>query len=140
MFRDIWSNLNQAFFGLLFTPSPKGHGHKMTSHQKTLLCMTLSQGVSKDSGYWDYALLMFYDEVLHAVFLSGLTALTNFGWAERTAVLVAGALDVADAPTLLNSVRGVGLLFVSFGRNLTLVAVATLLFALPGLLGALGAY
>lgn len=101
--------------------------------------MTLSQGVSKDSGYWDYAMLMFYDEVLHAVFLSGLTALTNFGWVERTAVSVAGVLDVANAPTLLNSVRGVGLFFVSFGRNLSLVVVATSLLALPGHLGALGA-
>ena len=96
--------------------------------------MALAQGVSKDSGYWDYALLMFYDEMVHTFILSGLTSLTNFGWAERTALIAAGALDVKNAPTLLNYVRGFGSFFVGFSRNFALVVIALGLFVLPDLI------
>jgi hypothetical protein len=67
------------FLGVFFTPAPQGRDQKPTTHQEVILEMALNQGVSKDSGYWDYALLMFYDEMMHTFILSGLTSLTNFG-------------------------------------------------------------
>lgn len=82
---------------------------------------------------------MFYDEMVHIVMLSGLTSLTNFGWAERTALIAAGALDVRNAPTLLNYVRGFSLFFVGFSRNFALVIIALGLFIVPDLVITIGA-
>lgn len=79
MIRAVCSSLHYTFLGFFFTPAPQGRDQKAPTHREVTLEMALSQGVSKDSGYWDYALLMFYDEVMHSVVLSGLTSLTNFG-------------------------------------------------------------
>lgn len=127
------------FLGVFFTPSPQGRDQKTPTHREVVLEMALVQGVSKDSGYWDYALLMFYDEMVHTFILSGLTSLTNFGWAERTALISAGALDVGNAPSLLNYVRGFSSFFVGFSRNFALVVIAFGLFVLPDLVLAIGA-
>lgn len=139
MIRAVCSNLNYMFLGLFFTPAPQGRDQKAPTHQEVILEMALSQGVSKDSGYWDYALLMFYDEMMHTFVLSGLTSLTNFGWAERTALIAAGALDIKNAPTLLNYVRGFSLFFVGFSRNFALLIIALGLFVLPDLVITVGA-
>ncbi len=137
--RALCSSLANFVLGAFLIPLPSSQDQKTTSHREVVLDMALSQGVSKDSGYWDYALLMFYDEAVHTIVLSGLTSLTNFGWAERTALIAAGALDVGNVPSLLNYVRGLSLLFVGFSRNLTLLVVMVGLFALPSYLGALEA-
>jgi hypothetical protein len=93
--------------------------------------MLLREMVSEDSGYWDYALLMFYDEMMHSLVLSGLTALTDFGWAERAALIASGALNLKEGQNLENTVRGLAQAFLSFGRNLTLVCVFVGAFVLP---------
>lgn len=139
MIKAACSNLNYTFLGVFFTPAPQGRDQKSPTHQEVILEMALNQGVSKDSGYWDYALLMFYDEMVHTFILSGLTSLTNFGWAERTALIAAGALDVKNAPTLLNYVRGFSLFFVGFSRNFALLIIALGLFVLPDLIITVGA-
>jgi hypothetical protein len=139
MVRAVCSNLNYMFLGFFFTPLPQGRDQRSLTHQEVILEMALSQGVSKDSGYWDYALLMFYDEMVHIFIFSGITSLTNFGWAERTALVAAGALDVKNAPTLLNYVRGFSSFFVGFSRNFALLTIGLGLFILPDLVIAVGA-
>lgn len=139
MFRAACSNLNHLLLGVFFTPAPQGRDQKTPTHKEVILEMALAQGVSKDSGYWDYAMLMFYDEMMHTIILSGLTSLTNFGWAERTALIAAGALDIRNTPSLLNYVRGFSLFFVGFSRNFALVVIALGLFVLPDLLITIGA-
>lgn len=82
---------------------------------------------------------MFYDEMVHTFIFSGITSLTNFGWAERTALVAAGALDVRNAPTFLNYVRGFSSFFVGFSRNFALFTITLGLFILPDLVIAVGA-
>jgi hypothetical protein len=41
--------------------------------------MMISQATSEDSGFWDYGLLMFYDEFAHTFMVTGFTALSHFG-------------------------------------------------------------
>jgi hypothetical protein len=75
--RRVSSFVSFAFMSWTYSPLDNKGGLK--SHQKENLTMLLGEMVSEDSGYWDYALLMFYDEMLNSVVLSGLTALTDFG-------------------------------------------------------------
>ena len=89
--------------------------------------MALQQLASEDSGYWDYALLMFYDEIVHSVIFSGLVSLTDFGWAERTAVLASGGLDINSTQTLLHMCKKVGGFFVMLGRNFILLCLLSAL-------------
>lgn len=118
----------------VYYPSLQNRG--LTSHQGEKFKMALREMASEDSGYWDYALLMFYDEVLHAFMLSGVTALTDFGWAERAALLASGALELKETQSLENTIRSLGQTFLSFGRNLALICTAIGVFVLPGTLQA----
>ncbi len=73
---------------------------------------------------------MFYDEVVHSVVFSGLGSLSDFGWAERTAVLAAGGLDVSSTQTLLHMCKNVGGFFVMLGRNFILACLLSALAVL----------
>lgn len=88
--RGVAYTFNFTLTTLAYSPSTGGV-EKPRSHQGVVLEMSLAEMVSEDSGYWDYALLMYYDEALHVAVLSGLTGLTNFGWAERAALLASGS-------------------------------------------------
>lgn len=123
---------------LVYAPSQEGK-KELTSHQEILLEMAIDQNVFKDSGYWDYALLMFYDEMVHAYILSGMTSLTDFGWAERAAFLASGALDPEEAETAMDVARSVSQIFIAFSRNLALFAVAAALLVVPDICSILGA-
>ena len=70
---------------------------------------------------------MFYDEIVHSVVFSGLTSLSDFGWAERTAVLASGGLDVNATQTLVHICQNVGGFFVMLGRNFILACLLSAL-------------
>lgn len=93
-------------------------------HHKVVMGMALSESAFEDSGYWDYALLMFYDEFAHTIVFSGLTALTGFGWAERAALLTSTALSPREAQTIENAGRSLGQAFIAMGRNLIILTLA----------------
>lgn len=136
--KEFFLAMGYVCYSAVSAPSQEGK-QGLTSHQKAALEMAIAQNVFKDSGYWDYALLMFYDEMVHAYILSGVTSLTNFGWAERTAFLAAGALEVEGAQTIITSAKSVSHVFIAYGRNLALFTVAAALFVIPDPQGSLDA-
>lgn len=126
--REVGCFLNSTLMGVLYSPT-RGGGKEPHSHQGVIFENSLAEMVSEDSGYWDYALLMYYDEVLHSTMLSGLAGLTNFGWAERAALLTSGALVSREAHNLANTSRSLSQTLASFGRNIALALVVIGLLA-----------
>jgi len=112
----------------LMVPPTKG------THRGEVLNSFLAEAASEDSGHWDYALLLFYDEFLHTTMLSGLTNLSNFGWAERAALLASGPMEGAEAQGFENTSRSLGQILTSFGRNIALICIIVGMFSAPGAL------
>ena len=97
-----------------------------TSHLVAVRRMTLASATFLESGHWDYALLTCYDELLRVVLCEGVSALSNFGWAERTLLLALGALEEHVPVTFMDLVRDLGWLLASLAQNI----VAALLLGL----------
>ena len=122
MFRAWAAGLNLYFIAIFYSPStPVLFSFK--SHQYTLREMLLQQAASEDSGHWDYALLLFYDEFARSVIFSGFTSVTDFGWSERAAVLSADFLNSPEPQTLLDVCQSVQHFFTSFGKNVLLLSL-----------------
>lgn len=98
-----------------------------TSHASALRGLLLRQAWAEDSGHWDYALLLWYDELLHTVLAGGLSAASEFGWTEKALFDVAYAsVRTGEALFLPDHFRHLHMSFIAFGRNVALTFVLCL--------------
>lgn len=123
MLRGLSAGFQLFISAPLFAPSPEAR-RTLGYHQEAIREMMLSQAFSEDSGYWDYGLLMFYDEFAHIFMVGGFTVLANFGWTERTAVLMGDVLSVWHTEKLYDICRNTFDTFTAFSQNFIIVASA----------------
>ena len=133
MARTIFADLRAVLAFPLFNRSNAADMgfRELTSHQRALLEVCLTEGLSEDSGYWDYALLFFYDEIVLTYLIAGAGSLTNFGWSERASLAITGVTGTPEPRGVVSSIRSVGTSFLSFGRNLALVSLGLGVFIYP---------
>jgi hypothetical protein len=139
MFRLLATFLSSNLTRLTAASAPS-ELYRRNGHAIALRGLLLRQAWAEDSGYWDYALLLWYDELVHLVLFNGITAMTEFGWTEKALFNVAYAsVHFDDFVYLPQHMRRIQASFMNFGRNLSLffVLVFTAYTTFGGLLSLL---